>query len=318
MSDITIGVDLGGTKIQTVALRDKQVVGSERVLTPATSATDVITAIVAAAKSALTAAGATLADVAGVGIGSPGHIDASRGIVRNSPNVTGFNDPVELGPLVSRALGGVDVRIENDVRVAMLGEHTRGSAAPYSDVLGVFVGTGVGGGLILGGVLREAQGAAGEIGHTMVKPDGRMCSDGKLGHLEAYAGRARMEAHARKLVSRGHKTDLFKIMEKKGRTRLSSGVFASALEKDDKMATYLIDDAVWALGIALASAQNLLDLQAIVIGGGLGDRLGAPFIARVADEMRPQLISPEHPPVILGTGLGDLSGAVGAAVLAGG
>ncbi len=318
MSDVTIGVDLGGTKIQTVALRDKQVVGSERVLTPATSADDVIAAIVSAATAALTSAGATLRDVAGVGIGSPGHIDAAHGIVRSSPNVAGFNDPVELGPLVSKALGGVDVHIDNDVRVAMLGEHTRGNAAAYSDVLGVFVGTGVGGGLILGGVLREGRGAAGEIGHTIVKPGGRMCSDGKRGHLEAYAGRARMEAKARESVSKGHKTNLFQIMEKKGKTRLSSGVFAAALEKHDKMANELIDEAVWALGIALASAQNLLDLEAIVIGGGLGDRLGAPFIARVAEEIRPQLISPENPPTILGTGLGDLSGAVGAAVLAGG
>lgn len=318
MADITVGVDLGGTKIQTVVLRDKQVVGSERVLTPASSADDVIAAIVSAATSAMTAAGAALDDVAGVGIGSPGHIDAAHGVVSLSPNVAGFNDPVELGPLVSKALGGVEVHIDNDVRVAMLGEHARGNAAPYSDVLGVFLGTGVGGGLILGGELREGRGAAGEIGHTMVKPDGRMCSDNKRGHLEAYAGRKQMEVHARSLVEKGHKTDLFKIMEKKGRVRLSSGVFAAALEKHDKMATSLIDDAVWALGIALASAQNLLDLEAIVIGGGLGDRLGAPFIARVADEIRPQLISPEKAPAILGTGLGDLSGAVGAAVLAGG
>lgn len=318
MAEITIGVDLGGTKIQTVALHAKEIIGSDRVLTPTTGVEDVIAAIVAAATAAMDAAGASIADLAGVGIGSPGHIDVALGVVSRSPNVVGFNSPVELRALVSKALGDVDVHIDNDVRVAMLGEHARGSAAPYTSVLGVFVGTGVGGGLILDGKLLRGRGAAGEIGHTMVRPGGRMCSDGKRGHLEAYAGRGQLEVRARELVSRGHRTDLFKIMEKKGRTRLSSGVFASALSKGDEMATFLIDDAVWALGSALASTQNLLDLEAIVIGGGLGDRLGAPFIERIAAQVQPQLISPDKAPAILGTGLGDLSGAVGAAVLAGG
>ncbi len=107
-------------------------------------------------------------------------------------------------------------------------------------------------------------------------------------------------------------------MKKKGRTRLSSGVWARALKKKDKMARSLIDDAVWALGIALASTQNLLDLEAIIIGGGLGDRLGPPFVDRVAAAIKPRLFVSNEPPAILPTELGDLSGSVGAAVLAGG
>ena len=317
-SGITIGVDLGGTKIQTVAVHDKEVIGGDRVLTPSTNADDVIAAIITAATHAMESAGASLSDLAGVGIGSPGRIDREMGVVSNSPNVAGFKESVELGARVSQALGGVLVRVDNDVRVAMLGEHARGNAAPYSNVLGVFVGTGVGGGLILDGKLRGGRGAGGEIGHTIVDVDGRMCGDGKRGHLEAYAGRARMEARARELVSKGHKTDLFKIMNKKGRERLSSGVFAAALASEDKMTESLIADATWALGIALASAQNLLDVEAIIIGGGLGDRLGKPFIDGIAAQIHPQLIAPDRAPDILGTGLGDLSGAVGAAVLAGG
>jgi glucokinase len=126
-----------------------------------------------------------------------------------------------------------------------------------------------------------------------------------------------MEAHARKLVEDGKGTSLFKIMEHKGKDHLSSGVIAKALEEQDEMALSLIDDAVWALGVALASAQNLLDLEAFVIGGGLGDRLGRPFVDRVAAAMRPNLFVPDHPPAMLTTELGDLSGAVGAAVVAG-
>jgi len=119
-------------------------------------------------------------------------------------------------------------------------------------------------------------------------------------------------------MRRGTKTDLFDIMRDRGRDRVTSGVIARALEKGDRLTASLIDDAVWALGIALANAQNLLDLEAIIVGGGLGDRLGAPFVERVAHAVLARLHVPEAPPAILPTELGDLSGAVGAAVLAGG
>jgi glucokinase len=127
-----------------------------------------------------------------------------------------------------------------------------------------------------------------------------------------------MEAEARRRVKKGRKTDLFDIMKKKGRTRLSSGVWASALEHHDKMARDLVDDAVEALATGIASAQNLLALEAIVIGGGLGDRLGAPFVERIQNGMKPLLFVPESAPRMLTTEFGDLSGAVGATVLAGG
>ena len=257
-------------------------------------------------------------DLGGIGIGSPGEVDGNGGQVSHAVNVPGFQESVPLGLLVSKELGGVPVRLDNDVRVAILGEHRRGAGRPFKDVLGVFVGTGVGGGLILEGKLREGRGAAGEIGHTMVKDRGRVCSDGKRGHLEAYAGRGRLEAEARRRAKRGDKTILFELMKKRGRTRLSSGIWARALDHGDRLAVKLIDDAVWALGIALASAQNLLDLEAIIIGGGLGDRLGTPFVDRIAEAMRPRLFVPDRPPAVLPTELGDLSGAVGAAVLAGG
>ncbi|HWC70099.1 MAG TPA: ROK family protein [Actinomycetota bacterium] len=308
------GVDLGGTKIQTVVVRGTDVVGSDRVPTPASGADAVIAAIAGTVRTALD--GEDSADLRGIGIGSPGAIDAARGVVKRSPNVRGFRHEVPLGPKVSEAFGGVPVTLENDVRVAMLGEHRRGAGRPFRDVLGVFVGTGVGGGLVLEGKLRDGRGAAGEIGHTSVTPNGRRCSCGRRGHLEAYAGRGCMEARARKLVHEGRKTDLFDIMREKGKPRLSSGVIAKALRSHDHVAESLIDDAVWALGIALSSAQNLLDLEAIIVGGGLGDRLGRPFVDRIADAMAPRLFVPERPPAVLPTELGDLSGAVGAAVLA--
>jgi glucokinase len=315
---VTAGVDLGGTKIQTVLLNNRKVVGNARVLTPQSGAADVISTIAQTVRTSLGQAGLGPKDLAGIGIGTPGEIQTSDGVVSLAANVPGFTDRVELGSRVSKALGRVPVRIDNDVRVAILGEFRRGAGRRFRNFLGVFVGTGVGGGLVLEGKLRQGRGAAGEIGHTVVKEGGRPCSCGRKGCLEAYAGRARMELRARDLVEKGKKTVLFDIMKKKGRTSLSSGVWLRALEKSDKMARALVDDAVWALGIALANAQNLLDVEAIMVGGGLGDRLGQPFVDRIAVAMSPHLFVREHPPAMLSTELGDLSGAVGAAVLAGG
>ena len=313
-------MDVGGTKIQSAAVRTKKVAGVHRLATPLTGAKDVAAAIGESVAKALADGGAQPTDLKAVGMGVPGAIDTEAGTVSSSPNLPGFQEaqPVALGAMVSEALGGVPVRLDNDVRVAILGEWMRGAGRPYRNLVGVWVGTGVGGGLVLDGKLYEGQGAAGEIGHTIVKPGGRVCSDGRRGHLEAYAGRGQMEVFARHLVKEGHKTELFDIMEKKGRTRLSSGVWAAALEKHDKMARELVDDAVWALGVGLASVQNLLALEAIVIGGGLADRLGPPFVDRIRDEMQPMLFVPERAPAMLSSEFGDLSGAVGAAVLAGG
>jgi glucokinase len=320
MGEVTVGVDIGGTKIQVAAVRDGEAAGAYRIMTPQGTPKDLVAAIGDAIAKVLADAGVGAAELSAIGVGVPGAVDASAGTVANANNVPGLGTttPVPLAAMVSKVAGGVPVRLENDAHVAILGEWKRGAGRPYRNLLGVWVGTGVGGGLVLNGELHEGQGAAGEIGHMVVKPGGRICSDGRRGHLEAYAGRGRMEARARRMVKEGNKTILFELMEKKGRTRLSSGLIADALEREDRLAHELIDAAVWALGIALASVQNLLALEAIVVGGGLGDRLGAPFVARIAAEMEPQLFVPDRPPSMLTTEFGDLSGAIGAAVLVGG
>ena len=134
----------------------------------------------------------------------------------------------------------------------------------------MFWGTGVGGGLILGGKAWLGRGAAGEIGHTVVKIGGARCPCGRSGCLEAYAGRGSMEARARKQADQGRRTDLFKLMKERKRTRLTSGVWAKAIEREDKLAIEIVDTALDALGAGVASAINLLDIEAVVIGGGLG------------------------------------------------
>ncbi len=134
--------------------------------------------------------------------------------------------------------------------------------------------------------------------------------------MEAYSGRAALEARAREKQAEGHKTDLFKLMERHDRTRLTSGIWARAIEHGDKLAAELIDEAVAALGAGIASAVNLLDCEAVVLGGGLGLRLGEPYVVRIREAMGPHLFVDERPPDVKLAALGDLGGAIGAALLA--
>ena len=133
------------------------------------------------------------------------------------------------------------MRIGNDVQVATEAEFRLGAGKPYKTILGVFWGTGVGGGLILDGKPWLGRGAAGEIGHMVVKRGGARCTCGRRGCMEAYAGRAAMEIKARREHETGTKTDLFKLMKKHGRDRLTSGIWERALDHEDKLAEKLID-----------------------------------------------------------------------------
>ena len=310
------GVDLGGTKIQVAVIDpDGEVIGQCRVPTPQDNGSQgVLDAIAGAVRDAVSDASAGLDQIIGVGVGSPGQIDKHAGTVSHAGNLPDWSGSVAVAPKLREALG-VPIEIANDVQVAVMAESRLGAGRPYSSMIGVFCGTGVGGGVVLHDELWLGRGAAGEIGHMVVEPDGAPCTCGKKGCLEAYAGRAAMEIEARRLVAKGKHTDLFTIMEHKGRTRLASGVWAKALAHHDHMAETLITRAEWALGIGIASAVNLMDVEAIVIGGGLGLRLGAPFVDRIREQMMPHLVLPEKPPQVLLAALGDLGGAVGAGLL---
>jgi glucokinase len=310
------GLDLGGTKIQAVILDGRRsVVAEVRHPTPQQGGpADVIEALGATLADACDHAGVETSDLAGVGVGSPGAIDAPRGIVTGARNLPGGGAPIAMAAGL-RELTGLDAWIDNDVTVGVKAEYALGAAQGSRSLLGVWWGTGVGGGLVLRGKTWEGRGAAGELGHVVVKVGGARCTCGRDGCLEAYAGRGAMEIRARQLHKRGRKTELFKIMEKRGRTRLQSGVWARALEQGDPLATELIDRAVKALGAGVASAVNLLDVETVVIGGGLGTRLGEPYVERIRDAMQPHLFVDERPPKVCGAGLGDLGGAIGAALL---
>jgi glucokinase len=310
------GIDLGGTKIEAIVVdADNQVLGQARRPTPTEGGpADVAKQMAETMTEAATAAKLETASLKGVGVGSPGSVDESAGTVTQARNLPGWNGTFELAKTLGDTLG-TPVKIGNDVQVAITAEHKLGAGKPYDSLLGVWWGTGVGGGVIIDRKLWLGRGSAGEIGHMVIKLDGALCPCGRRGCVEAYSGRAAMEAKARKEHEDGTKTDLFKIMKHRGRVRLTSAVWAQALEEQDPLATELIERAVEALGAGIASAVNLLDVEAVVIGGGLGSRFGQPMTDRIFEASKPHLFRDDRPPDIHVAGLGDLGGAIGAALL---
>ena len=305
-----IGIDLGGTKVYGVVLEGDEVRAEAKRKTPPGVGPDGVIDVIASVVRDL---GGTDA-IAGVGIGAPGVVDHASGTVRRAPNLPGFDREVELGPRLSKVLGGVPVHVDNDVNVGVLAEHRLGAALGARDLLGVWVGTGVGGGLLLDGALRRgSNGIAGEIGHTIVHPGGRVCGCGFPGHLEAYAGRGSMEREARERHAHGTATVLVALA---GDGRMTSGVWAKALAQGDALAEELIDDAVVALGNAVVSTVTLLDLAVVVIGGGLGDKLGASFAGRIEQAARNALYIRGSSLRVVSAQLGDRAGATGAALMA--
>jgi glucokinase len=310
------GIDLGGTKIQAAIVDAAgQVHGEARHPTPTSgNPQDVARAMETALREAASAAGVEPEALEGVGVGSPGDVDGKTGVVSRARNLPGWEGSFPLGETLAKALG-VEVRIGNDVQVATEAEFHLGAGREFQSLIGVFWGTGVGGGIVLDGKPWLGRGAAGEIGHMVVKRGGAKCPCGRKGCMEAYAGRAAMEAEARRQHEEGAGTDLFKLMEKHGKDRLTSGIWERAIEHGDDLAEKLIDRAVEALGTGIASAVNLLDPEAIIVGGGLGVRFGERYMEPLTKEMAKHLFVDERPPAVRVASLGDLGGAIGASLL---
>ena len=309
------GIDLGGTKIQAAIVDDGKVVADARRPTPTEGRPeDVAAQMVEAMKEAAEAAKLETGSLEGIGVGSPGDVDEKTGTVTGARNLPGWEGSFPLADRLEEALGA-PVRVGNDVQVAVNAEKKLGAGRPYRSFIGVFWGTGVGGGVILDGKEWLGRGAAGEIGHMVVKLGGARCTCGRRGCLEAYAGRGAMEIEARREHDKGTKTDLFKIMKKKGHVRLTSGIWERALNEGDKLAEKLIDRAVKALAAGIASAVNLLDVEAVVIGGGLGVRFGEPYVKKISKHMHKHLFVDDNPPAMHVAQLGDFGGAIGASLL---
>jgi glucokinase len=311
---ITIGVDLGGTKILTAAVVDGEVVATAKRSTPRTGTPSDVLERVADAIDKLDVGGPEIGGrISRIGIGAPGPARPGSTMVGAAPNLPGWDEPVDVGAALRERFGDIEVQVGNDVNVAALAEFHHGAGRDAEDMLAVFVGTGVGGGLVLGGRLRAgSSGVAGEIGHLPVVTGGEPCGCGGAGHVESYAGRAGIERIARRRHGAGEHTALVELA---GDGRMKSSVIADALAEGDAMTAELVSEAARIVGLAVASVVLSVDVGTVAIGGGLAERLGEPFLAAVAESCHHAVPWKAAVPDIVPTRLGDDAGALGAALL---
>ncbi len=314
---LVIGVDLGGTNVAAAAVRESRVLAFEKRKTHASAGVDaVLDQIEEAVRAVVEQTTGDLAEFDILCIGAPGAIDPDAGVVRDAPNL-GWSD-VPLGDEL-RSRFGLPVLVDNDVTIAVLGEHVHGAGQGARHLIGVWVGTGIGGGMILDGkTYRGGRGAAGEIGHIVMDPEGRRCGCGRRGCIEAYASKTGIEERLREMREEGRESVALALMEERESDRLTSGVIAAALEQDDEPMKEVIETAQFYLGLLTADLVNALDPEVIVFGGGLVERLGAWFVDPIARTARTHVLLQIQADGIriVPSALGDDAGPVGAAVLA--
>jgi len=305
---VIVGVDVGGTNIEVGSVNERHtVLQRAKAATPEGGPEEVLQVITDLVRS--------LDDSpVAVGVGIPGVVHEGRALT--VPNLVGWTEGVDLKGPLSKQLG-VPVTLGNDANVGLLGEWTAGAARGGRDILGLWMGTGIGGGLILDGrPYVGSRGAAGEIGHVVVLAGGALCTCGRRGCAEAYAGRRSMRGVATTMVEAGWESSLFTIRDDEGKSKLTSKVWAHALDDGDALAQKLFDTAIETLGIAVASAINLLDLDRVVVGGGLAEKLGQDLADRLHTAAKPWMLQPNPDLKFVVSELEDDAGVVGAAVLA--
>ncbi|WP_337176651.1 ROK family protein [Paludisphaera sp.] len=309
-----VGVDLGGTKIMAgVVAADNRVLGRGKRPTPAKEGGPaILKAMLECVDEALAGAGLTRGDLAAAGIGSPGPLDTGGGVILHSANLNVRNYPI--GPELSAALG-VPTRVDNDVSVGGYGEFILGAGRGYSDILAAFVGTGIGGCLIMDGkIVKGATNNSGEIGHVVVKVGGPRCGCGANGCMEALASKT---AIANRLVKASKKRGypLGEKIQRKG--RLKSGDLAQAVRDKDPIAIREVERAAYYLGVGLGGLVNVIGPQVVIIGGGVTEALGQPFVDLIESSARIQIITdPDRVIKFVPAALGDDAGILGASLYA--
>jgi glucokinase len=310
-----VGVDFGGTKILAgvVNLDNGRLVSSGKKKTRQVQEhDDVIKRLNDVIDEALIDAAIRPNQLAGIGIGAAGQVDRKKGVLVYAANI-GVSDVPLAQPISNRYK--VPCYLGNDVEVATLGELKFGAGRRCDSFVCIFVGTGIGSGIVSGGTpWRGHTGSAGEIGHIVIDPHGRLCGCGALGCLEAYASRTAIAKHIVNELKRG--TDSFirdKIDLQKGILR--SKALAEAVQMQDELVVHCIKEAAEFMGMGLATVMNFYNPQRIILGGGLIQEVDLYFQQVVKVAKRQALKVPTKKIEIVKAELGDYSGVVGAAML---
>jgi glucokinase len=316
-TDYFVGVDLGGTKILSgVFKKSLECIETSKLSTKHERGVDrVIERIARNITTAVDEADLTLKDIAGVGIGAPGAVNFDAGTVIFAPNLTGWKD-VPLKKALEKLLD-VPVFVENDGNIAVLGVHAAEFKSKPRSMIGIFVGTGIGGGLILNGELYSGfSHTAGEIGHMVLDVNGPKCGCGNKGCFEALASRTAMFQQIKAGVKDGEKTILTDRLgsDLEG---LRSGDLRKALRSGDKFVDRVIEGAAEYIGVGVANLINTFNPEVVVLGGGVMEALEDEMMSIIVETAQDYAMPGTMEGVeIVASKLGDKAGITGAAVLA--
>ena len=322
-----VGVDLGGTSMRAgVVNRKGEVVALEKRKSQPRdtdavrgNARATVDRLAQTIERAAREADLRLRDLGGIGVAVPGVVDFEQGIVRLAPNLgsTWTNFPFARH---LRALLGRKIYLFNDVRAGAVGEHTFGAGRGIKDMVAIFVGTGIGGGIILDGELRTGfRGCAGEIGHTVIAADNDVIGiTGQPGTVEPLTSRGGMQRMLEDAMKAGRSSVIPELIQSVGHGRLTSSVIVEALKRDDALMQEVLAKAQHYLGLLAANLVNILDPEMVVFGGGVTERMGMRFIRPIHETALKNFIQKQRARQVkfAPAALKDHSGVVGAAVLA--
>jgi glucokinase len=313
---IWIGFDLGGTKMMSLVL-DNNFKVLARVKKKTKSQEEEllgIDRIIKVIKTSISEYKDSPVKIAGIGLGVPGILDLNKGVILEAPNLGWKKMPVQ--ELIEKEFS-CPVVISNDVDAGVFGEYTMGAAKNFQSVLGVFPGTGIGGGFIYkGDIFTGKNNSCMEIGHITVNPNGMRCGCGRRGCLETVASRLAISAAATVAVFRGEAPNLQKIAGT-DIANVKSNALAQAIKAGDQSIDFIVRQAAFQLGISIGSVINILTPEAIVLGGGLVEAMPEIYTTEVASGIK-QSVMPSFEKLItlLTAKLGDDATAIGAAAWA--
>lgn len=312
-----VGIDLGGTKILAgVFSSSLEQVGLTKLSTKSQRGVDkVVERIARCAQDAVDEADLTFKQIAGVGIGAPGAVDFGNGTVIFAPNMDGWKD-VPLKKELEKQLG-VPVFVENDCNIAALGVYVAELKSKPRSMVGIFVGTGIGGGIIINGEPYSGHGhTAGEVGHMVLEVNGPKCGCGNKGCFEALASRTAIFQQIKAGIKDGQKTMLTEMLGN-DLEDLRSGDLRKAIRRGDKFVDRVVEGAAEYIGIATANLINILNPEVVVLGGGvieaLSDEMMGVIVETATDYAMPGTMKGVE---IVASKLGDSAGITGGAVLA--
>jgi len=316
-ADYVVGVDLGGTKILAGLFNNSlECSSTSKVSTkPQRGVEAVIERIDRCVRDAVDEADLSLKQVAGVGVGAPGAVDGSAGNVIFAPNLDGWKD-VPLKKELEKHLG-VPVFVENDANIAVLGVHVAELKSKPRHIVGIFVGTGIGGGLIINGELYSGfNHTAGEIGHMLIDVNGPKCGCGNKGCFEALASRTAIFQRIKAGIKDGEKTLLTEMLGD-ALEDLRSGDLRKAIRRGDKFVGKVIEQTAEYIGIGVANLVNILSPEVVVLGGGVIEALADEMMTIISKTAKEHAMPGTLKGVeIIASKLGDSAGITGAAVLA--